>query len=84
VTDWWQVRELYDQLMAVAPTPVVALNPAVAVAEVEGPEAGLALVDGLDPDHLDGYHVLHTVRAELLRRLGRDAEAADAYRRRWP
>jgi RNA polymerase sigma-70 factor (ECF subfamily) len=80
VTDWWQVRELYDQLMAITPTPVVALNRAVAVAEVDGPEAGLALVDGLDLEHLDGYHVLHTVRAELLRRLGRDAEAAAAYR----
>jgi RNA polymerase sigma-70 factor, ECF subfamily len=76
VTDWWQILELYDQLMAVAPSPVVALNRAVAVAEVEGPGAALALVDGLE---LDGYHLFHAVRADLLRRLGRDAEAALAY-----
>ncbi|MFF1301976.1 RNA polymerase sigma factor [Streptomyces sp. NPDC058307] len=75
-TDWDQVRRLYDQLMAVAPSPVVALNRAVAVAETDGPAPALALVDPLD---LDGYHVLHAVRADLLRRLGRDKEAADAY-----
>ena len=75
-TDWWQILELYDQLMVLAPSPVVALNRAVAVAEVESPEAALALVDGLD---LDGYHLFHAVRADLLRRLGRDAEAALAY-----
>jgi RNA polymerase sigma-70 factor (ECF subfamily) len=75
-TDWAQVLALYDQLLAVAPTPVVALNRAVAVAEVEGPAPALALVDVLD---LDGYHVFHAVRADLLRRLGRDAEAAAAY-----
>ncbi|MFI0541562.1 RNA polymerase sigma factor [Streptomyces sp. RP5T] len=75
-TDWGQVLRLYDQLMAVAPSPVVALNRAVAVAETEGPAAALALVDALD---LDGYHVRHAVRADLLRRLGREAEAADAY-----
>ena len=75
-TDWRQIVALYDQLIAVAPTPVVALNRAVAVAEVDGPEAALALVDGLD---LDRSHVLHAVRADLLRRLGRDAEAAAAY-----
>ncbi|MFE3035001.1 RNA polymerase sigma factor [Streptomyces canus] len=75
-TDWGQVRRLYDQLMAVAPSPVVALNRAVAVAETEGPARALALVDALD---LDGYHVLHAVRADLLRRLGRETEAADAY-----
>ncbi|WP_396454899.1 hypothetical protein [Actinomadura sp.] len=67
---------MYDQLMAVAPTPVAALNRAVAVAEVEGPEAGLALVDGLD---LGRYYLFHAIRADLLRRLGRDAEAAGAY-----
>ncbi|WP_020118019.1 RNA polymerase sigma factor [Streptomyces canus] len=77
-TDWGQVHRLYDQLMAVAPSPVVALNRAVAVAETEGPARALTLVDALD---LDGYHVLHAVRADLLRRLGRDAEAADAYAR---
>ncbi|MEU5041855.1 RNA polymerase sigma factor [Streptomyces griseorubiginosus] len=77
-TDWDQVRRLYDQLMAVAPGPVVALNRAVAVAETDGPAEALALVDTLD---LDGYHVLHAVRADLLRRLDRGAEAADAYAR---
>ncbi|WP_406129399.1 RNA polymerase sigma factor [Streptomyces canus] len=75
-TDWGQVHRLYDQLMAVAPGPVVALNRAVAVAETDGPAQALALVDALD---LDGYHVLHAVRADLLRRLGRHVEAADAY-----
>ena len=75
-TDWGQVLQLYDQLLAIAPTPVAALNRAVAVAEVNGPEAGLALVDGLD---LDGYHLFHAIRADLLRQLGRDAAAAAAY-----
>ena len=75
-TDWGQILTLYDQLMAIAPSPVVALHRAVAVAEVRGPAAALALVDGLD---LDGYHLFHAVRADLLRRLGRDAEAGQAY-----
>jgi RNA polymerase sigma-70 factor, ECF subfamily len=75
-TDWRQILALYDQLLALAPSPVVALNRAVAVAEVEGPEAALALVDDLD---LDGYRVFHAIRADLLRRLGRDAEAVLAY-----
>ena len=75
-TDWRQIVTLYDQLMALAPTPVVALNRAVAVAEVDGPGAGLALVEGLD---LARHHVFHAVRADLLRRLGRRAEAAAAY-----
>jgi RNA polymerase sigma-70 factor (ECF subfamily) len=75
-TDWPQIVRLYDQLLSVAPTPVVALNRAVAVAEVEGPGAGLALVDELD---LGGYHPFHAVRADLLRRLGRTGEAASAY-----
>jgi RNA polymerase sigma-70 factor, ECF subfamily len=75
-TDWRQVLALYDQLLALHPIPVVALNRAVAVAEVAGPDAALAEVDGLD---LDDFHLLHAVRADLLRRLGRDAEAADAY-----
>ncbi|MFF0304253.1 RNA polymerase sigma factor [Streptomyces sp. NPDC004562] len=79
-TDWGQILRLYDQLMAVAPSPVVALNRAVAVAETEGPALALALVDSLEPD-LDGYRVLHAVRADLLRRLGRTAEAALAYER---
>ncbi|WP_406258604.1 RNA polymerase sigma factor [Streptomyces chartreusis] len=77
-TDWGQIRQLYDQLMAVAPSPVVALNRAVAVAETEGPARALDLVDALD---LDGYHVLHAVRADLLRRLGRDTEAVREYER---
>lgn len=75
-TDWGQILRLYDQLTAVAPSPVVALNRAVAVAETEGPGEALALVDALD---LDGYHVLHAVRADLLRRLGRTGEAVAEY-----
>jgi RNA polymerase sigma-70 factor (ECF subfamily) len=75
-TDWGQILALYDQLLTIAPGPVVALNRAVAVAELEGPEAALALVDGLE---LDGYHLFHAIRADLLRRLGRDTEAAAAY-----
>ncbi|MFI7401141.1 RNA polymerase sigma factor [Streptomyces sp. NPDC049541] len=75
-TDWDQIRRLYDQLLALAPSPVVALNRAVAVAETEGPRAALEAVEAL---HLDGYHVFHAVRADLLRRLGRDTEAAGAY-----
>ncbi|WP_369166679.1 RNA polymerase sigma factor [Streptomyces sp. R28] len=75
-TDWGQVVQLYDQLMALAPSPVVALNRAVAVAGVEGVRVALDLVDGLG---LDGYHVFHAVRADLLRRLGRDTEAVRAY-----
>ncbi len=75
-TDWNQILRLYDQLAALAPNPVVTLNRAVAVAEVDGPEAALALVDGLD---LGSYHLFHAIRADLLRRLGRDAEAAQAY-----
>ncbi|WCH96537.1 RNA polymerase sigma factor [Streptomyces moderatus] len=77
-TDWGQIRQLYDQLMAVAPSPVVALNRAVAVAETEGAARALGLVDALD---LDGYRVLHAVRADLLRRLGRDTEAVREYER---
>jgi RNA polymerase sigma-70 factor, ECF subfamily len=77
-TDWPQIVALYDQLLAVAPTPVVALNRAIAVGEVEGPAAALALVEELD---LDTYHPFHATRADLLRRLGRDREAAAAYQR---
>ncbi len=76
-TDWAQILALYDQLAVVTPGPVVALNRAVALAEVAGPAEALAVVDGLG---LDGYHVFHAVRADLLRRLGRPAEAASAYR----
>jgi RNA polymerase sigma-70 factor (ECF subfamily) len=75
-TDWSQILALYDQLLACSPTPVVALNRAVAVAEVSGPALALSLVDELD---LDGYYLYHAIRADLLRRLGRDAEAADSY-----
>ena len=75
-TDWAQVVALYDHLTALAPSPVVALNRAVAVAEVDGPAAALALVDDL---HLDRHSVFHAVRADLLRRLGRRAEAVRAY-----
>jgi RNA polymerase sigma-70 factor, ECF subfamily len=75
-TDWRQVLHLYDQLLALAPSPVVALNRAVAVAEVDGPQVALALVDGLD---LRDWYLFHAIRADLLRRLGRDAEAARAY-----
>lgn len=71
-TDWTQVLALYDLLLSLTPTPVVALNRAVAVAEVEGPAAALEIVDRLD---LDRYHLLHAIRADLLRRLGRPDEA---------
>ena len=76
-TDWRQILQLYDQLLSIAPSPIVALNRAVAVAEVEGPDAALALLDGLD---LDGYHLFHAIRADLLRRVGRNDEAALAYK----
>jgi RNA polymerase sigma-70 factor, ECF subfamily len=75
-TDWAQILQLYDQLLAMSPTPIVALNRAVAVAEVLGPSAGLAAVDALD---LRGYHLFHATRADLLRRLDRPSEAASAY-----
>ncbi len=75
-TDWRQILALYDQLMTCAPTPVVALNRAVALAEVAGPRAGLAAIDGLD---LGSYYPFHAARADLLRRLGRSADAAQAY-----
>ncbi|MFF5109987.1 RNA polymerase sigma factor [Streptosporangium sp. NPDC000509] len=76
LTDWWQILALYDRLLALVPNPVVALNRAVAVAEVDGPQAALILVEDLD---LDDYHLFHAVRADLLRRLGRTTEAARAY-----
>jgi RNA polymerase sigma-70 factor, ECF subfamily len=77
-TDWSQIVALYDQLLAVAATPVVALNRAIAIGEVRGASAALALVDELD---LDNYHPFHATRADLLRRLGRNGEAAAAYER---
>jgi RNA polymerase sigma-70 factor (ECF subfamily) len=75
-TDWRQILALYDQLAAVAPTPVVALNRCVAVAEVNGPAAALGLLDQL---RLDDYYLFHSTRADLLRRLGRPQDAAAAY-----
>jgi RNA polymerase sigma-70 factor, ECF subfamily len=75
-TDWPQIIQLYDQLLACDPSPVAALNRAVAVAEVEGPEAALALIGGLE---LESYYLFHAIRADLLRRLGRYQEAARAY-----
>jgi RNA polymerase sigma-70 factor (ECF subfamily) len=75
-TDWAQVVQLYDQLLAHEPSPVVALHRAVAVAETDGPQVALAIVESLD---LDPYYLLHAVRGELLHRLSRDREAAAAY-----
>ena len=77
-TDWSQIVALYGQLLAVAPTPVVALNRAIAIGEVQGPAAALTLVDELD---LDDYHPFHATRGDLLWRLGRSSEAAVAYER---
>jgi len=77
-TDWAQILQLYDQLLAVAPGPVVALNRAVALAELRGPVAGLAAVEGLG---LDNYYLFHAVRADFLVRLRRYPEAAEGYRR---
>ncbi len=77
-TDWFQVVALYDQLVRLDPSPIVALNRAVAVAELDGPEVALAAVDRLD---LDGYHAFHATRADLLRRAGRNAESHEAYDR---
>jgi RNA polymerase sigma-70 factor (ECF subfamily) len=76
-TDWQQILELYDQLLSIAPSAVVALNRAVAVAEVHGVVRALQLVDAID---LPKYHLYHAVRADLLRRIGRTADAASAYR----
>ena len=78
VTDWAQVVSLYDQLLALDPNPLVALNRAVAVAELDGPSVGLALVDALE---LDRYYLFHAIRADLLERLGRVSEARAGYQR---
>ena len=78
MTDWNQVLQLFDQLLAMAPSPVVALNRAVAVAEVDGPEVALAQVEPLP---LENYHAWHATRADLLRRLERRDEARVAYDR---
>jgi RNA polymerase sigma-70 factor (ECF subfamily) len=75
-TDWRQIRQLYDQLLSIAPGPIVALNRAVAIAELDGAEAALAIVDRLP---LAGYYLFHAIRADLLRRVGRREEAAQAY-----
>ncbi|MFL6222565.1 MAG: RNA polymerase sigma factor [Actinomycetes bacterium] len=77
-TDWSQIVALYDQLLVVAPTPVVALNRAIAIGELQGPAAALALVEELD---VDNYYAFHATRADLLWRLGRHREAAAAYQR---
>jgi RNA polymerase sigma-70 factor (ECF subfamily) len=76
VVDWRQILLLYDQLLSLQPTPIVALNRAVAVAEVHGPEAALAIVNKLE---LRGYYLFHAIRANLLRRLGRNDESVAAY-----
>ena len=75
-TDWAQIATLYEQLYAVDPSPIVALNRAIAIAELDGPEVGLAMVD---KSPLPTYHAWHATRADLLRRLGRSAEARAAY-----
>jgi RNA polymerase sigma-70 factor, ECF subfamily len=79
-TDWRQIALLYDQLLGIQPSPVVELNRAVAVAMCEGPEQGLALIDGLlKRDQLSSYHLAHSARADLCRRLGRIPEALASY-----
>jgi RNA polymerase sigma-70 factor, ECF subfamily len=78
-TDWAQIAALYGELSCRAPNPVVELNRAVAVAMADGPEAGLVILDNIEG--LDGNHLLHAARADLLSRLGRKPEAADSYRR---
>lgn len=75
-TDWSQILALYDQLLAATPTPVVAMNRAIVLAEVRGPQSALDILDGLD---LAGYHLFHAARADLLRRLGRHGAASEAY-----
>jgi RNA polymerase sigma-70 factor (ECF subfamily) len=77
-TDWAAILRFYDRLLAVMPTPIVALNRAVAVAETQGPGAGLSLLDEIS-DELAAYHLLHASRGSMLHRLGRQQEAADAY-----
>ena len=77
-TDWSQIVALYDQLAAIDPSPIVVLNRSVALAELDGPEVALAVVEGLE---LDQYHAYHATRADLLRRLGRSAAAHAAYER---
>jgi RNA polymerase sigma-70 factor (ECF subfamily) len=81
-TDWAEIAALYDALARIYPTPVVALNRAAALAMRDGPQQGLVILDGLaDEPTLSGYHLYHSARADLLRRLDRPAESAIAYRR---
>lgn len=81
-TDWAQIAELYGRLIEMMPSPVVELNRAVAVSMAEGPEVALRMIENTDlTDRLDGYHLLHATRADLLRRMGRYGEASDCYRR---
>jgi len=81
-TDWPQILELYTFLERVQPSPIVSLNRAVAVAMVDGPQAALAVIEGLDATGaLDGYHLLHAARADMLRRIGSSADAARSYAR---
>jgi len=81
-TDWDQIVGLYDVLARMEPSPVVELNLAVAVAMRDGPEAGLARIDALLAEgDLDGYHLAHSARADLCRRLGRTVEARASYER---
>jgi RNA polymerase sigma-70 factor (ECF subfamily) len=77
-TDWQQILALYDQLSRLDPSPVIALNRAIAVAELDGPQVALAIIDRLDAQ-LTGYHAFHATRADLLRRLGRSEQALSAY-----
>lgn len=79
-TDWAQIVALYDLLEAQAPSPVVQVNRAVALAMRDGPETGLAALETIDAEALRAYHLLPAAQAELLRRLGRRTEAASAYR----
>jgi RNA polymerase sigma-70 factor (ECF subfamily) len=80
-TDWKQIAALYKVLELLAPSPLVLLNRAVAVAMAEDPEAGLALLEGADLGAIEDYHLLHATRAELLRRAGRTDASLAAYRR---
>jgi RNA polymerase sigma-70 factor (ECF subfamily) len=81
-TDWHEIVDLYGALLRIEPSPIIALNQAVAVAMRDGPEAGLGLIDDiLASGDLDDYHLAHAARADLCRRLGKMAEAREAYER---
>jgi RNA polymerase sigma-70 factor (ECF subfamily) len=80
MTDWPQIVALYDHLLSLMPTPVVALNRAIAVAEVEGPSAALIVLDAIAAE-VDDYHLVHAARGTMLRRLGRRKEARAAFER---